>query len=163
MSVLFWREPLGIFDPYRNYQFLVEFDGIVVAGFSEVEGLEIQVEVEEIKEGGVNDHVHKLPKGGKFPNLVLKRGLTDIDSLYRWQQDVLEGKVKRSNIWIVLLTPERVPGWVWMAKDAYPVKWNGPSLNANQGAIAVESLELAHNGLAKYSWMDLLRKAKNLL
>ncbi len=157
--MLFPREPFGLMDPYRNYQFLVEFQGLVIAGFSEVQGLQVETEFEEVKEGGVNDHLHKLPKITKYSNLVLKRGLTDVDTLWKWQQDVVEGKIKRSNIWIILLTPERLPGWAWMAKDAYPVKWIGPDLNANNSGISIETLDLAHNGLAKYSSADLIQKA----
>ncbi len=69
-------------DPYFSFQFLIEINGLITGGFSEVSGLQVEIETEEYREGGTNDYVHKLPKGTKYSNLVLKRGITDSDVLW---------------------------------------------------------------------------------
>jgi len=72
-------------DPYLNFRFLVEINGQVVAGFSDISSIECEIDTEEYQEGGVNDHVHHLLKAAKYRNLVLKRGLTDSDVLWKWR------------------------------------------------------------------------------
>lgn len=136
-------------DPYVGYQFLVEIRGLIVAGFTEVSGLQAETEFEEIKEGGVNDHVHKLPKITKYPNITLKRGITDSDVLWKWHREVVGGQFKRKDCFVVLLDNQRNEKWRWYFTDAYPVKWTGPDLKADSSAIAIETLELAHNGIKK--------------
>ncbi len=136
-------------NPYFNFRFLVEIQGFIVGGFSEVSGLQAETEVEMIEEGGVNDYVHKLPKRTKYPNLVLKRGLADSDVLWNWFKDVVNGKITRTSGAIILLDLEGNQKWRWNFKEAYPVKWVGPELKADSNLVAVETLELAHNGLEK--------------
>ncbi len=78
-------------DPYKAYNFLVEIEGLIVGGFSEVSGMQIEIEVKDYREGGVNEFIHKLPGSTRYPqNLVLKHGLTDIDLLWQWFVDVSE-------------------------------------------------------------------------
>ena len=137
-------------DPYLSFRFLVEIQGLIVGGFSEVSGLQANTEVEEIKEGGVNDYVHKLPKITKYPNITLKRGITDLDALWNWHQDVVNGKVERKTVFIILLDSERNEKWLWSFEHAYPVKWTGPDLKADGSTVGVETLELAHNGIKKF-------------
>ncbi len=137
-------------DPYLSFRFLVEIQGLVVGGFSEVSGLQANTEVEEIKEGGVNDFVHKLPKITKYPNITLKRGITDLDALWHWHQDVVNGKVERKTVFIMLMDSEGNEKWRWSFEHAYPVKWTGPDLKADGSTVGVETLELAHNGIKKF-------------
>lgn len=111
--------------------------------------MQAEVEVEEYREGGINDHVHRLPKVAKYPNIVLKRGITDSEVLWRWHQDVIGGKVVRRTIFVVLLDSQGAERWRWSFLDAYPVKWVGPDLKSDIGAVAIESMELAHNGFKK--------------
>ncbi|RZN35496.1 MAG: phage tail protein [Methanophagales archaeon ANME-1-THS] len=136
-------------DPYLSFRFLVEIQGLIVGGFSEVSGLQAETEIEEIREGGVNEYVHKLPKITKYPTITLKRGLTDSDVLWRWHQEVVSGKITRKSGFIILLDSEGNETWRWHFIDAYPVKWTGPDLKADSTTVAVETLELAHNGLRK--------------
>ena|GEM_PF-274750 len=136
-------------DPYLRFRFLVEIDGLIVGGFSEVSGLQVETEVEEVVEGGVNEFVHKLPKRTKYENLVLKRGITDSDVLWKWHQDVVNGKIKRRSGYIILLDGEGNEKWRWRFVDAYPVKWAGPELKADSSAVAIEIIELVHNGIKK--------------
>jgi phage tail-like protein len=136
-------------DPYISYRFQVEIQGLIVAGFSEVSGLQAETKTETIREGGLNDYVHKLPKGSEQSNLTLKRGLTDSDILWKWHRDVVDGKIKRKNGRIILMDSEGNEQWHWTFEDAYPVKWVGPDFKANGSAAAVESIEIVHNGIKK--------------
>jgi phage tail-like protein len=136
-------------DPYLTFIFKVEIDGMIVGGFSEVSGLQVETETQDFREGGVNDYVHRLPKGSKQNNLTLKRGITDSDTLWKWHQDVVAGKVERKSGRIVLLDVEGEEKWHWAFEEAYPVKWMGPAFNGKGIELAVETLELAHNGIKK--------------
>jgi phage tail-like protein len=137
-------------DPYRGFRFRVEIDGIIVGGFSEVAGIQRETQVEEVREGGVNDHVHKLPKETKSPNLVLKRGFTDADALWRWHGDVVAGRIERRTVHVILIDAEGNDAWRWSFENAFPVKWGGVDLKADSNAVAFESIELAHTGFTKY-------------
>jgi phage tail-like protein len=136
-------------DPYLSSRFLVEITGLVVGGFSEVSGLQAETEFEEIKEGGVNDYIHKLPKITKYPNLTLKRGITNSTDLWQWHQDVINGRIVRKSGSIILMDSEGNEKWRWNFIDAYPTKWTGPDLKADGSNVAIEALELAHNGIYK--------------
>ncbi len=136
-------------DPYLSFRFHVELDGLIVGGFSEVSGLQVETQVEEYREGGVNDYVHKFPKESKQSNLTLKRGITDSDVLWDWHQGVVNGRVRRTSGRIILLDSEGHEEWHWLFEGAYPVKWMGPEFSGDGSTTAIETLELAHNGLTK--------------
>lgn len=137
-------------DPYLALNFWVQIEGVLVAGFQEVTGLTVETETEDYREGGVNEYVHRLAGPTRYPqNLVLKKGLTDVESLWRWHQQVVSGEVRRRNGSIYLLDRAGLPAMWWDFADAYPVKWSGPELRAEQGAVAVEQLELVHRGISK--------------
>src|SRR4051794_16557603 len=136
-------------DPYGAHTFAVEVDGLFVGGFAEVTGLAQGTEVHEYREGGLNDRVHLLPGPATRPgNLILRRGLTDMDALWAWQRDVVTGAVQRRSGAIVLLRGP-LDGWRWTFADAYPVAWSGPELRAGAASVAIESLEIAHSGLTR--------------
>jgi len=136
-------------DPYLAFNFLLEIDGLVVAGFADVSGVTVETEVEERTEGGVNDHTHTFVKGTRHPRLVLKRGLTDSDDLWRWHQEVVAGRIARRTGHILLLDAVGAERWRWTFEAGYPVKWTGPDLKAEQSGLAFETLELVHRGLTK--------------
>lgn len=141
---------LGVrLDPYGAFNFLVEIEGIIVGGFSEVSGLDISTDVDRFREGGVNDREHILPKWTKQTDLVLKKGQTDLDLLWNWYADVIAGKIQRKNGSIYLLDAQGLPAMWWDFVDAYPIKWSGPTFNASGSTVAFESLTLAHHGLTK--------------
>jgi phage tail-like protein len=127
----------------------VEITGLVVAGFSEVSGLQTETETEDYREGGVNDYVHKLPKISKQSNITLKRGITDSELLWKWYRDVVAGKIQRKMVRIILYDSEGNEKWHWICNDAYPVKWAGPDFRATGDAMAIETLDLAHHGVEK--------------
>ena len=138
-------------DPFLAHRFKIEVDGLVVAGFSEVSGLQVETEFEEIQEGGQNRYRHKLAKSSKYGNLTLKRGITDSTVLWDWHRSVVEGTVQRKTVhvivWDVFDPQTRRERWRWSFAKAYPVKWNGPDLKSDASSVAIETLELAHNGI----------------
>jgi phage tail-like protein len=134
-------------DPVAELRFKVELQpDLNIGRFSECTGISVEVETKEYMEGGSNDFVHKLPTRVKYPNLVLKRGVTHEEALLQW---FFESRFtpQRKDMTISLLGPgtQVVRSWVFM--NAYPVKWTGPNLNATSNAVASESLEIVHNGL----------------
>ena len=135
--------------PYTSFRFRVEIEGITVAQVSEVTGLQIETETEPYEEGGVNDFVHQLPKRTKYQNIVLKRGITDLDGLWKWYQEVINGKHERKNVAIVLMDVTGEDKWHWEVENGFPVKWIGPELRADSNTVAFETIELAHHGIKK--------------
>ena len=139
--------PIGLRrDPYIGYNFIVEIDGIINAGFTEVSGLSMETVFDTITEGGVNDYEHKLPRGIKYSNITLKRGLVDCE-LWLWYQSIVRGEIKRKNGTIFLLDHSGIPVFAWCFFDVFPIKWEGPTLNAASNTVATETLVLAHQGL----------------
>jgi phage tail-like protein len=137
-------------DPYMAYNFVVEIEGLITGGFTEVTGLESEIELDSYKEGGVNGYIHQFPRRTSYQNLVLSHGLTDIDTLWHWYQAASAGKIQLKNGTIMLLNQQQIPVIWWNFKNAYPVKWVGPQFNAtNATVVAVEKLELVHQGIDK--------------
>jgi|RhiMethySRZTD1v2_1073278.scaffolds.fasta_scaffold04134_3 phage tail-like protein len=143
-------------DPYQVFNFLVEIEGILAGGFSECSGLQVETEFFDYREGGQNGFVHRFAGPTKYPPLTLKHGLTQIDGLWSWHQDVVNEKIERRNGTIYLLDKQRIPVMWWDFKEAFPYKWTGPDLRAEAGAVAFESVELAHRGLSRPSLSNLL-------
>jgi phage tail-like protein len=143
-------------DPYQVFNFLVEIEGILAGGFSECTGLQVETEFLDYREGGQNGFVHRFAGPTKYPPLILKHGLTQIDGLWSWHQDVVNEKIERRNGTIYLLDKQRIPVMWWDFKEAFPYKWTGPDLRAESGAVAFESVELAHRGLSRPSLSNLL-------
>ena len=137
-------------DPFMSYNFAVEIGGVVVGGFSEVSGLSSEIELESYQEGGLNSYVHKFPKHTTYPNLVLSRGLINIDLFYIWYQATNQGLIQQLNGTVIVLNNQQIPVMWWTFKKAYPVKWEGPQLNASNDEIAVEKIELVHQGISKF-------------
>lgn len=114
-------------DPYMAFNFLVEIEGLLVGGFSEVSGLQVETVIETYREGGLNEYEHKLAGPTRYPsNLILKHGLTDVETLWNWYQEVTQGIIERKNGTIYLLDQRRLPAMWWDFMEAYPVKWTGP-------------------------------------
>ncbi len=112
--------------------------------FQEVSGLSAEVGVEEYREGGLNDSVHRLPTGAKHGNLVLKRGFTMSSALAAWCRRAIEDFEFDPQEVLVFLGEQHQPLATWGFVDAYPVKWSVSSFNAEQNALTIESLELAY-------------------
>lgn len=136
-------------DPLVGYRFLVEVDALVVAGFSGVSGLGMTLETEDYQEGGLNTHAHALPTRASYEPVTLERGLTESTVLWDWARSGRNGHPERKTVRVFLQDTTGAPTWGWALEGAYPVGWTGPELRADQAAIAVEALELAHTGLSK--------------
>jgi phage tail-like protein len=135
-------------DPYLGYNFSVQVGGEEVAAFSEVTGLEAEIEIQEYREGGVNEYTHKLAGPVRYTsNLVLKRGISDSRGLWSWYCDVMRGEIQRKSISIVLMNSASEQKVKWDFQNAYPVKWTGVNLRASASEVAIESIELVHDGL----------------
>ena len=134
-------------DSYPNCRFYVEIDGMAQAVFTEVSGLQLEMEVMEYQEGGVNDFAHRLPGRTKSGNLTLKRGMTNSNEFFTWYAELAQGKITPKNISVVVYDVEGNELARWNLIKAYPVKWIGPQFNAHDAAAAVETLELAHERL----------------
>lgn len=136
-------------DPPPAFKFWVEIEEIAVAEFKECSGLRMERAVETVEEGGVNDRVTLLPGRNKYSNIVLKYGVMDSNALWDWYQEGLyDGKVKRVDFAIVLRNVQGQEAKRWNVAGGFPVKWEGPSLNVESNQVAVDTLEIAHHGLA---------------
>jgi phage tail-like protein len=133
-------------DPVGELRFFVELPGVAIGRFRECSGLAAEIEVKEYPEGGVNDRVHKLPTRMKYPNLVLKRGVTFEDGLLKWLWKT-QHEAQRINVTVRLIGPDGHDVRSWAFQEAYPIKWTGPSLNAASTSVATETLEIVHAGL----------------
>lgn len=135
-------------DPYGQFNFLIEIDGVVKGGFSEASGLTTDTNVIEYREGAEQQGTpRKLPGLMKYNNIVLKRGWTKDKSLWAWRKKVIDGKTQRNSGSIVLLDEARNEALRWNFREGWPSKWEGPALNAKTSEVAVETLEIAHEGL----------------
>jgi len=147
-------------NPYRAFRFRLEIGYIQVAGFSECTGLQAEVQVEKVEEGGRNTHALKFPKVASLSDITLKRGLIQSEDLWEWFQSVLKGQFDHANrrpenvdrdigknMTIVLLNEEGKDVKRWKIKRPLPIKWQGPDLKATDNGVAFESLVIAHEGI----------------
>ena len=135
-------------DPgYPNCRFYVTVNGITAAVFTEVSGLQLETEIFEYAEGGNNQFVHRLPGRMKSGNLTLKRGMTASADFFAWCAEIGTGKVMRRAVTVTLYDAKGQQVTRWKFDDAFPVKWTGPQLAAGAAEMAIETLELAHNGI----------------
>ena len=107
----------------------------------------MSLKVEEYNEGGRNGAVLKFPTRVSWTNLTLKRGMTSSSELWDWHYSFVEGRGKRRDGIVVLQNDLHVPVNIWHFKRGLPVKWSGPALHASQNNVAIETLEIAHEGL----------------
>jgi len=144
--------PDGFPEPAGDFRLRVEIAGAWAGWFTECSGLGAERETLPVAEGGVNDHVHQLPKGVKHSRVTLKRGLAD-EQLWNWfVEGLYDLKIKRQNVTIALFSTDFSQVKKWDLAEAYPVKWTGPGLKTDGNQVAVEMLELVHNGLRMQAW-----------
>lgn len=144
--------------------------GVLFGSFSEVSGLNAEMETEEYREGGKNTGPHKFIKWGKYPNLVFKRGVTANADLWDWYDSILyktSKPVRKDGVIVLndrgtgassllggptslgLPVVDRLPTAIWHFRGALPEKLQGPSLNAKTSEMAIETFELVHQGLRR--------------
>jgi phage tail-like protein len=140
-------------DPYAGLNFVVVINGVfddgqsVQGSFAEVSGLDISVEPIEYRNGSEDITVRKMPGLKKFSNITLKRGVIGDLGFWRWIKSVLDGQVQRADGTITLLDESRKAVMVWRFRRGWPCKLTGPTLNATANEIAIETLEICHEGL----------------
>jgi phage tail-like protein len=136
-------------DPFASFNFKLEIEGITVAGFSEVTGLNQESNVIDYREGQEPITPRKLPGLNKFGNITLKRGISPDLSVYNWRKTVTDGDIERRNASIVLHNEKHEEVVRWNLVNAWPSKYVGPDLKANANEVAIESVELTHEGVER--------------
>ena len=139
-------------DPYLGYNFFVEWDGIIYAGFQECSGLDTTQDAKEYREGTDPPTVRKIPGLVSYSNISLKRGITNNDELWRWRKNVMDGTVDRRNVSIVLLDQQGSEKIRWNLTHCWPTTWSAPEMNATTDDIAIENLEFVHEGVTVDKW-----------
>ena len=138
--------------------FIVEVDGKILGSFREVRGLGGKVEIFEVKEGGENGFVHKLPGRFTFDDVTLKRGMTFDNGLYNWFNEASGSRFElgskrgkatlaRHDVAITLMSAKGKRLRTWVLSDAIPISWKGPELSIETDEFLVEEITLAHHGL----------------
>jgi len=136
-------------DPFASQNFLLEIQGVTAAGFSECTGLNAETNVIEYREGSDDIFPRKLPGLSKFGNVTLKTGLTTDTSLFTWHKSVMDGNITRQNVSIVVLDESRKEQARYNLVSAWPSKYTAPDLKANANEIAIEAIEIAHEGMVR--------------
>jgi phage tail-like protein len=135
-------------DPYSQFNFLIEIDGVLKAGFSECSGLTSDTNVIDYREGSDKPlTLRRLPGLIKYTNIVLKRGYTADTTLWQWRQNVINGQISRTTGAIILLDDARNIALTWNFTAGWPVKLEGPALNGKTSEVAIETLEICHEGI----------------
>lgn len=165
MALLGLGDPGTRHDPLLNHNFLISLVDtssplafvasfavsaivdVAVGGFMECAGLEMAMSAEEYKEGGRNGAVLKFPSRVTWTPLTLKRGVSTSTELWDWFFGFVEGNGRRRDGVITLMDETQSPAFIWFFRRGLPTKYSGPSLNASQSNVAIESIEIAHEGL----------------
>jgi phage tail-like protein len=132
-------------------------EAVVSGGFAECSGLEMSMQPEEHREGG-STTVLRFPQRMTWGNVRLRRGVTLSDDLWNWHFSFAEGRGTRRDGIVTLQNDLHIPLKAWRFKRGIPVKWTGPALNAADSRVAVEELEIAHEGLELYAPSALLAR-----
>jgi phage tail-like protein len=132
--------------PYGAFRFVVEINGIESAGFTEVSGLGNDTAVIEYRSGS-DRRTRKIPGRHSYQNIVLKRGLTSDASLWAWRKQVLDGVTDRRSGSIIVLDAENQEVVRYNFYEGWPARWEGPTLNSTNNEVAIETLEIAHEGI----------------
>ena len=134
--------------PVTAFHFQVEWGGTKI-GFTEVSGLTVELQSIDYREGSSPEYqVTKMPGIPQYSNITLKRGMFRGDNeFFQWLNTVKLNTIERRDLTISLLNEEHEPVTVWKVKEAWPSKVEGPSLNSTGNEVAVETIELTHEGL----------------
>jgi phage tail-like protein len=140
-------------DPYRQFRFRVEIDGITQAGFSEVTFADTTTDPVEYREGNELPVFRKLSGLTKYGNITLKWGITDSMDLYKWRQGVIDtgAEGQRKNISITLIDEAGKDKSRWNIVQAWPSKYKAPDFSGKGNDVAIELLEIVHEGFTRVS------------
>lgn len=145
-------QPLGG-DPQLANRFLLEVDGVEIGVFKSVSGLSVSIDTQDLPEGGENGYIHKLPGRMSWPNLVFKRGVTDGDALFGWINKTsgsgfssAHNKLTRHTGAVTVIGYDGSRLRSYQLSDVFPVRWTGPTFDAESNAVLEEELEITHHG-----------------
>jgi phage tail-like protein len=135
-------------DPAGQHYFALEIDGVEIAHFRECSGIKTSAAIFEIEEGGLNDRVHRFVGESTWDNVVLKFATNTSRAMQTWRERCRDGEhAKRSSGAITLYGPDGAVVERFDLKQVWPVRWAGPDLSSGDSSIAVEELEIAHEGV----------------
>ena len=137
--------------PYGKFRYRVEIDGLDAGGFSEVTGFDASIDVMEYREGDMVQTPYKIPGLKKYGNITLKKGLTDSMVMYEWLITGVDGPVDRKTITITSLDESEQPVASWQVINAWPIRYTAPDFNATSSEVAIETVEIAHEGMTRVS------------
>lgn len=136
-------------DPYLGSNFRVEIDSIAAIAFSEISGLDVSIDIVDYRTGSApQSTAEKLPGLSRYQNITMKRGLTQNTDLWNWVKNILAGVPDKRNLSIVLEDAQHNDVIRWTVTNAWPCRWSGPELNGGSSSIAVESIEICHEGIS---------------
>jgi phage tail-like protein len=142
-------------DPLLGFNFMLELEGAVAGYFTECSGIGSEHEIAEHKVVDKQGHeiIRKIPGRIKYQDVTLKRGITSDLELWKWREDVIDGKMDtaRKNCTITMLDRSYQPVALWNFFNAWPSKVTGPSLKADDNSVGVEEVTIVHEGLARES------------
>ena len=126
-----------------SFRFVVTVDGMPAGAFTDCTLPSLELELEEVKEGGLNTYTHQLPGRRKSARITLKNGVGLLNQLLPWYIKTMNEQFTRRRVTITLFSALIIPVMVWDIQDAYPVKWVGPDLQSGSNSVAIQTLELA--------------------
>jgi phage tail-like protein len=129
-------------DPYAQFNFILEIEGLEAAGFTEVGGISSESDIIEYREGSEPARMRKLPALFKFGNITLKRGYIQSRELWEWRKTTLDGVTERKQGAIILLDEARAPQLRWEFSEGWISKYEGPALKSTANEAAIESIEI---------------------
>jgi phage tail-like protein len=140
-------------DPYRQFRFRVEIDGITQAGFSECSFADTTTDPVEYREGDELPTARKLSGLTKYGNITLKWGITDTTEIYSWRQQIIDTGAEgaRKNMSIILVDEAGSDKARWDITRAWPTKYDPPDFSAKGNEVAIETLEIVHEGFKRVS------------
>lgn len=140
-------------DPYRQFRYRVEMEGITQAGFSEVNFADTTTDPIEYREGTDPTIFRKLSGLTKYGNITLKWGITDSMDLYKWRQQVIDTGAEdaRKNMSIILVDEAGADKARWDIVEAWPTKYDPADLSAKGNEVAIETIEIVHEGFKRVS------------
>ena len=140
-------------DPYRQFRFRIEMDGVTQAGFSECTFADTTTDPVEYREGDEIPTARKLSGLTKYGNITLKWGITDSMEIYNWRQQVIDTGAgsARKNMSIILIDEAGSDKARWNITRAWPTKYDPPDFSAKGNEVAIETLEIVHEGFKRVS------------
>ena len=132
---------------HGSFRFAVVVDDIHHAAFMECKLPSLQVDTEDIKEGGQNTYVHKLPVRINVGSITLRHGVTRSAELLKWYFQVLDGDIENATrqVTVIVYDVTRKPLATWNFRNAYPIKWSGPTLKTDDNSVAIEEIEFVYH------------------